>query len=117
MIIKNGQSPVSFRTKTSLALQHPIPPHPMCATILRNERNTFTRTVRELCNHKVWLTSEGLLTHACLGWYCDNCQTWNVRVSVPYVLVHDYTVNTNPPDKAMVSAFCSFPVGATTNYD
>lgn len=73
--------------------------------------------MRELHNHKVWLTSEGLLTHACLGGYCDNCQTWNVRVSVPYVLVPDYAVNINPPDKGMVRAFCSFPVGATTNYD
>lgn len=89
----------------------------MRAIILRNERNTFSRTVRELRNLKAWLTSEGLLTHACLGWRCDNCRTWNVRVSVPYVLVPDYAVNINPPDKGMVSALCSFPVGATINYD
>lgn len=106
-----------FRTKTGWVLQHPTPPHPTRAIMFRNERNTFNRTVRELRSLKVWLTSEGLLTHACLGWYCDNCRTWNVRVSVSYVLVPDYTVNINPPGKGMVSASCSFPVGVTTNCD
>lgn len=92
-------------------------PHPMRAIMFRNERNTFNRTVRELRSLKAGLTSEGLLTHACLGWHGDNCRTWNVRVSVSYVLVPDHTVNINPPGKGMVSASCSFPVGVTTNCD